>query len=73
MVQPRKKYVGGDELLADLYADKLSDVSSDCEVDISDYESDSGSDFGPSTSTGRRKWLRLCILKLPSPQGCRGG
>jgi hypothetical protein len=53
MAHPRKKYMGDDEILADLYANKLSDVPSDCEVDICDHESDSGSDFGPSTSTGR--------------------
>jgi hypothetical protein len=69
MVQPRKKYMGDDERSADLYTDKLSDVPSGCEVDISDHESDSGSDFGPVTLTGRRKWPRVLVSFSDSVDG----
>jgi hypothetical protein len=33
MVQPRKKHMA-DEILADLYADRLSNVPSKCEVNM---------------------------------------
>jgi hypothetical protein len=44
---PREKYKGVSDILADLDTDRLFDVLSDCELDASDHERDSGSDFGP--------------------------
>jgi hypothetical protein len=39
MAQPGKKYMGNNEILADLfYAGMLSNAWRDCEVDISDHE-----------------------------------
>jgi hypothetical protein len=38
----RRKNMSGDELLADVYAHRLSDVPIDCEVDTDDDRSGSG-------------------------------